>query len=137
MRDHHPIEPHKGVSVHLSARIGAYCTIDGGYENETWIGADTWLMKGCHVGHDAVIGPNVEMAPHCVIGGYARILKGAKLGMDVIVKPYVVIGENAQLGMGAVVTRDVPAGQVWVGNPATFLCLRNPTNPLWPSYNGA
>lgn len=124
MRDHPLGGSHKGVSVALTARIGAYCTIDGGYERETFIGPGVWLMKGTHIGHDAVIGPNVEMAPHCVVGGYVRILNGAKLGMGVIVKPFVVIGHDAQIGAGAVVTKDVPANEIWCGVPAKFLRKR-------------
>lgn len=31
------------------------------------------------------------------------------------------IGENAMIGIGSVVTHDIPAGEVWVGNPARFL----------------
>ncbi len=33
----------------------------------------------------------------------------------------VTIGENAMIGIGSVVTKDVPAREVWVGNPARFL----------------
>ena len=40
------------------------------------------------------------------------------LGGGVIVCPGVTIGENTVVGAGAVVTRDLPAGVVAVGNPA-------------------
>ena len=33
----------------------------------------------------------------------------------------VTIGEGALIGAGSVVTKNVPAGEVWVGNPAKFL----------------
>ena len=33
----------------------------------------------------------------------------------------VTIGENAMIGIGSVVTHDVPAGEVWVGNLARYL----------------
>ena len=40
------------------------------------------------------------------------------LGGGVIVCPGVTIGENTVVGAGAVVTRDLPADVVAVGNPA-------------------
>ncbi len=40
------------------------------------------------------------------------------LGGGVIVLPGVTIGENTVVGAGAVVTRDLPANVVAVGNPA-------------------
>jgi len=33
----------------------------------------------------------------------------------------ITIGKGARIGAGSVVTRDVPAGQVWIGNPARLL----------------
>ncbi|MFZ3559893.1 MULTISPECIES: maltose acetyltransferase domain-containing protein [unclassified Streptomyces] len=38
--------------------------------------------------------------------------------LTVIVCPGVTIGDNSVIGVGAVVTRDVPANVVAVGNPA-------------------
>ncbi len=46
---------------------------------------------------------------------------GVWLGAGVIVCPGVSIGENTVVGAGAVVTRDLPAGVVAVGNPARVL----------------
>lgn len=43
------------------------------------------------------------------------------LGGGVIVLPGVTIGENTVVGAGAVVTRDLPADVVAVGNPATVI----------------
>jgi maltose O-acetyltransferase len=39
----------------------------------------------------------------------------------VIVCPGVTIGDNSVIGAGAVVTRDIPANVVAVGNPARAL----------------
>lgn len=47
-----------------------------------------------------------------------RIGDGAFLGINVVVLPGVTIGERAYVGAGAVVTEDVPAQCVAVGNPA-------------------
>jgi maltose O-acetyltransferase len=43
------------------------------------------------------------------------------LGGGVIVCPGVTIGDDTVVGAGAVVTRDLPAGVVAVGNPARVL----------------
>jgi acetyltransferase-like isoleucine patch superfamily enzyme len=40
------------------------------------------------------------------------------MGVGVLVRPYITIGDGARLGAGAVVITDVPAGEVWAGNPA-------------------
>ena len=33
----------------------------------------------------------------------------------------VTIGENSVVGAGSVVTKDIPSGEVWAGNPAKFI----------------
>ena len=43
------------------------------------------------------------------IGAHSTILKG------------VTIGENAIVGAFSVVTNDIPANEIWAGNPAKFL----------------
>jgi len=75
-------------------------------------------MAHCHVGHDAVIGEDCELAPGTVLGGHVILGNKVRCGVGVLIKPFVKIGDGARLGMGAVVTRDVPAGEIWIGNPA-------------------
>jgi acetyltransferase-like isoleucine patch superfamily enzyme len=118
MRDWKPRDRASYPDIDPTARIEAYVTIDAGYEKATHIGARVWLMKACHVGHDAVIGEDSELAPHCSVGGYVVIGRGVKVGQGAIFKPNVVIGDGAVIGCGAVVIRDVPAGETWAGNPA-------------------
>lgn len=43
------------------------------------------------------------------IGGCSIVLKG------------VTIGEGSIVGAGSVVSRDIPAGEIWAGNPAVFI----------------
>ena len=46
------------------------------------------------------------------------IRRGARVGAGAVLCPAVEIGEEAFVGAGAVVTRDVPARMLVVGNPA-------------------
>lgn len=57
---------------------------------------------------------NTKTAPVIIekdvfVGGHTTILKG------------VIIGEGSVIGACSVVTRNVPAGELWAGNPAKFL----------------
>ncbi len=53
---------------------------------------------------------NVKFAP-------IRIREGAFIGARSIILKGVTIGCNAIVGAGSVVSRDVPDGEVWAGNP--------------------
>lgn len=117
-RDWSPGDPTFEPLLARSSRVEAYVTVDAGTERHTIIGPRSWLMKGCHVGHDAVIGRDCELAPHCVVGGHVDIGAGVRVGMGAILKPRVKVGDGAAIGCGAVVITDVPAGETWAGNPA-------------------
>jgi maltose O-acetyltransferase len=85
------------------------------------------------IGDDVQIGPNVQLLTptHPVEPGPRRdkweaarpIVVGDNvwLGGGVIVCPGVTIGANTVVGAGAVVTRDLPANVVAVGNPARVI----------------
>ena len=42
------------------------------------------------------------------------------IASNVLIKAGLTIGDGAVIGMGSVVTKDVPAGELWLGNPARF-----------------
>ncbi len=58
--------------------------------------------------------PNIRTKP-------VVIHEGAFIGGDAIIMKGVTIGARAVIGIGSVITRDVPAGQIWAGNPAKFI----------------
>jgi len=49
------------------------------------------------------------------------IRKKAAIGAGCVIKPGIEIGENAIVGCGSVVTKDIPADEIWAGNPAEKL----------------
>lgn len=86
-----------------------------------------------YVGDYTKFGPNVVLAtaghplcPELREKGYQfnlpiRIGKRCWLGAGVIVVPGVSIGDGTVIGAGSVVTRDIPAGVLAVGNPCRVL----------------
>ncbi|HEX3967560.1 MAG TPA: DapH/DapD/GlmU-related protein, partial [Edaphobacter sp.] len=50
-----------------------------------------------------------------------RIGNKVWLGRGAVILPGVTIGEDAVVGAAAVVTKDVPAGHICVGNPGRLL----------------
>ena len=53
-----------------------------------------------------------------------NIEDGAWVATDAFVGPGVTVGAWAVVGGRATVTKDVPPGQIWAGNPARFIKLR-------------
>ena len=86
-----------------------------------------------YVGDSTMFGPNVVVAtaghpilPELREKGYqynasVHIGKNCWLGAGVVVLPGVTIGDNTVIGAGSVVTKDIPANVVAVGNPCKVL----------------
>jgi UDP-3-O-[3-hydroxymyristoyl] glucosamine N-acyltransferase len=92
-----------GVRIHSQCFIPEYSVLEAG----CWIGPRVTLTNAPF--------PRCQHMPNCLLG--VTVGRDAKLGANVTVLPGVRIGERALVGAGAVVTRDVPAGAVVVGNP--------------------
>ncbi|MCD9504135.1 acetyltransferase [Photobacterium phosphoreum] len=79
-----------------------------------------------YVAHDCVIGDYVTFAPSVKCNGNVHIEDHAYIGTGAIIKQGkpnkpLIIGKGAVVGMGAVVTKNVKAGDVVFGNPAKSL----------------
>ena len=77
-----------------------------------------------YVEHDCKIGDFVTFAPAVRCNGHVSIGDGTYIGAGAIIRQGLTIGAEATIGMGAVVTKDVPAGETWVGNPARLISAK-------------
>jgi sugar O-acyltransferase (sialic acid O-acetyltransferase NeuD family) len=82
------------------------------------IGAHVAVMSHATLTHDDVVEDFATLASGSALGGGARIGRCAYIGAGAIIGEQRTVGELAQVGMGAVVTKNVPAREVWVGVPA-------------------
>lgn len=70
------------------------------------LGHEGHVGAACVMNHAAGISGGTVLEPEVLVGTGARVLQ------------YLRVGRGARVGAGAVVTRDVPAGQTVVGAPA-------------------
>lgn len=119
------------------AKIGENCNICSHcfIENEAVIGNNVTIKNGVQVWDGITLEDNVQIGANVTFTNdkYPRaknpnwelmptlIKNGASVGAGSTILCGVTIGEKAMIGIGSVVTKDVPAGEVWVGNPARFL----------------
>ncbi|WP_026970498.1 sugar O-acetyltransferase [Aliagarivorans marinus] len=116
-----PLRANWGVNTHLGKSVYANFNLT--------LVDDTHIYIGDHV----MIGPNVTIATagHPVDPALRKrvaqfnlpvnIGNNVWLGAGVVVLPGISIGENSVIGAGSIVTKDVPANVVAVGNPCKVL----------------
>ncbi len=130
----------------MFAEIGDHCYIEppfhsnfGGahvhFGSHVYANFNLTLVDDSHiyVGDHTMFGPNVTVAtaghpilPELRQQSYqynmpVHIGSNCWLGAGVIVLPGVTIGDNSVIGAGSVVTKDIPANVVAVGNPCRVL----------------
>lgn len=98
-----------GIEIHPGAKIGCRLVIDHGMG--VVIGETSEVGDDCIIFHGVTLG-GVKFDPvkrHPTVGNRVMIGAGAK-----VLGP-IIIGDDAKVGANAVLTKDLPAGQVFVG----------------------
>src|SRR5438876_7312925 len=115
------------VEIQKNANVGRRCKIS----------SHTFICEGVTIEDDVFVGHNVTFVNDSFPRSTSRagalqteqdwkvevtlVKRGASIGSGVTILSNVVIGENALIGAGCVVTRDVPANAIVVGNPGKVL----------------
>lgn len=128
-----------GCSIGDNTKIGAFVEVqkNASIGKNCKISSHTFVCEGVHIEDDVFIGHSVtfinDTFPRATSSGgrlqteadwqveRTVIKKGASIGSGATILSKVTIGENAIIGAGSVVTKDVPANAIFVGNPARFL----------------
>ena len=119
------------------AKIGENCNICSHcfIENDVRIGNNVTIKCGVQVWDGVTIEDNVFVGPNVTFTNdlfprskqhpaeYSKTIlqKGCSIGANSTIVCGVTIGENAMIGAGSVVTHDIPANELWFGNPARFV----------------
>jgi UDP-2-acetamido-3-amino-2,3-dideoxy-glucuronate N-acetyltransferase len=123
---------HSNLSNIGNCIIGDNCTIHA----QVWIGdgvrignnvkiqGQAFIPSGVTIEDGAFIGPAVVFTNDKKLAGgeewmtETKVCRWAKIGANATIIAGVTIGEGSKIGAGAVVTKNVPALEVWVGSPA-------------------
>lgn len=99
--------------------VGPYSYL-GTFDHTLEIGEDT--MVGAHsyiiTENHSTKRQDIPYGQQGYAGDNVKIGKNVWIGCHVTVLPGVSIGDHAVIGAGAVVTKNVPAGETWAGVPA-------------------
>jgi galactoside O-acetyltransferase len=140
------MEKREKMLKEMLAEIGENCYIEPPFHSN-WGGKNVHLGKNVYfnfnatmvddthiyIGDCTMLGPNVVIATagHPILPELrekalqfnmpVHIGRNCWLGAGVIVLPGVTIGDNTVIGAGSVVTKDIPANVIAVGNPCKVL----------------
>lgn len=118
------------------------------------IGVDTHIFSNISlgetflitVGNNVTISNNVSLITHDAsvrhyikntTDIFGRIIIGNNVfvGMNTTILPGVTIADNCVIGAGSVVTKSIMhQGEVWAGNPATYICNINVLADKYSEY---
>lgn len=86
------------------------------------------IWDGLRIESDVFIGPNATFTNDPYPRSkqdfellYTTVHEGATIGANATILPGITIGAKAMVGAGAVVTKDVPANTLVLGNPARVI----------------
>ncbi len=128
-----------GCRIGDRTKIGNFVEIQKNAEigSDSKISSHTFVCEGVSIGNGVFVGHSVTFTndkyPRAITADgqlqteadwvveKTRVDDGASIGSGATLLCGITIGKEAIIGAGSVVTRSVPAGEIWAGNPAKFI----------------
>jgi len=130
-----------GCSIGDNTKIGAFVEVQQNavVGKNCKVSSHSFICEGATIGDNCFIGHGVMFINDnypCAINGKGRLAdrkdwvyrfvktrlgNNVSVGSNATILGNITIGDNSMIGAGSVVTKDVPAGQVWAGNPAKII----------------
>ena len=106
-----------GAKLHPGCVVLPNASISPGAE----IGTGSLIMVNATVGHNSILDSYCHCAAQSCISSFVKVGKGVHIGLNATVGDGLKVGDFSTLAMGSLLTRNLPAGEIWAGNPARFL----------------
>ena len=105
-----------GIKFKGKCFVGSKVLFDGIYPNLIEIGEGCIITSGTHI-----LSHFFNTKDRRFYAGKVVIGKNVFIGMNTLIVNSVSIGDKAVIGAGSIINRDIPAGEIWAGNPARFI----------------
>jgi UDP-N-acetylglucosamine acyltransferase len=120
------------VEIRKGTRIGKNCYIDSGVKTsgDCEIGDNVTLRYDTIIGKLCKIGDNTFVSARVMTNnlnsdknpiGSVHIGKNCFIGTNTVFQHGIKIGDRSITGSMSFVNKDIPEGEIWIGNPAKFL----------------
>jgi len=141
----HHVTIRENMKIGMNFQLGTLSDLQG----ESSIGDYVKLHSNVHIGQFSKIGNFVWIFPYTVLtndphppsDGYTKgpeISDFAVIAVNCVIFPEVKVGEGSLVGAGCVLSKDLPPGQIAVGNPSKIvgnvskINLKGTNTPAYP-----
>ncbi len=106
-----------GVRLGVNNIIREYVTIHRAtnQDGDTVIGDDNFIMTGCHLAHDNIVGSGVIMANNALTAGHVRIDDRCFIGGGSVFHQFIRLGTLSMVRGGCRFSKDIPPYLVATG----------------------
>lgn len=127
-KGHLPVPQLGRVIIGDFANIGANTTIDRGSGPDTEIGAGSIIDNLVQIAHNVKVGRGCVIVAQVGIAGSTQLGDFVVMGGQAGIAGHLNIGTGARIAAQSGVTKNIPAGEEWLGFPAT------PKREFWKQH---